>query len=361
MESSTIFDDVFRTMLEKMPQLAVPLINEVFGTSYPEDVKIIQKRNEHQTKNGRIITDSHLLIANRIYHIECQSTDDSTMVIRMIEYDFAISLEQVQKENGRYRMYFPQSCVLYLRGIKKRDTISVEIVMPNGDTVEYTVPVVQVQEFTCDDMLRKHLLFLLPYHVIKYEQEKELEAQRRHCKEVMFDYNNTRPSENVKKKEILKGILGHCTDRVFIESPVHMSYGNHVHLGDQFYANFNLVIIDDMDVYIGNQVMIGPNVTICTTGHPVYPLYREMGAHYSLPIHIGNKVWIGANSVVLPGVTIGENSVIGAGSIVTRDIPANVVAVGNPCRVLREITETDREYYFRDMKVDFPYTLREEG
>ena len=168
-------------------------------------------------------------------------------------------------------------------------------------------------------------------------------------------------SLNVKKKEILKGILGHCTDRVFIESPVHMSYGNHVHLGDQFYANFNLVIIDDMDVYIGNQVMIGPNVTICTTGHPVYPLYREMGAHYSLPIHIGNKVWIGANSVVLPGVTIGENSVIGAGSIVTRDIPANVVAVGNPCRVLREITETDREYYFRDMKVDFPYTLREEG
>ena len=185
MESSTIFDDVFRTMLEKMPQLAVPLINEVFGTSYPEDVKIIQKRNEHQTKNGRIITDSHLLIANRIYHIECQSTDDSTMVIRMIEYDFAISLEQVQKENGRYRMYFPQSCVLYLRGIKKRDTISVELVMPNGDTVEYTVPVVQVQEFTCDDMLRKRLLFLLPYHVIKYEQEKDLDTDREKWKEFL--------------------------------------------------------------------------------------------------------------------------------------------------------------------------------
>lgn len=185
MESSTIFDDVFRTMLEKMPQLAVPLINEVFGTSYPEDVKIIQKRNEHQTKNGRIITDSHLLIANRIYHIECQSTDDSTMVIRMIEYDFAISLEQVQKENGRYRMYFPQSCVLYLRGIKKRDAISVEIVMPNGGTVEYTVPVVQVQEFTCDDMLRKRLLFLLPYHVIKYEQEKDLDTDREKWKEFL--------------------------------------------------------------------------------------------------------------------------------------------------------------------------------
>ena len=185
MESSTIFDDVFRTMLEKMPQLAVPLINEVFGTSYPEDVKIIQKRNEHQTQNGRVITDSHLLIANRIYHIECQSTDDSTMVIRMIEYDFAISLEQVQKENGRYRMYFPQSCVLYLRGIKKRDAISVEIVMPNGGTVEYTVPVVQVQEFTCDDMLRKRLLFLLPYHVIKYEQEKDLDTDREKWKEFL--------------------------------------------------------------------------------------------------------------------------------------------------------------------------------
>ena len=188
MESSTIFDDVFRTMLEKMPQLAVPLINEVFGTSYPKDVKIIQKRNEHQTQNGRIITDSHLLIANRIYHIECQSTDDSTMVIRMIEYDFAISLEQVQKENGRYRMYFPQSCVLYLRGIKKRDTISVEIVMPNGNTVEYTVPVVQVQRFTCDDMLQKHLLFLLPYHVIKYEQEKELDTDSEKWKELLDEY-----------------------------------------------------------------------------------------------------------------------------------------------------------------------------
>ena len=111
-----------------------------------------------------------------------------------------------------------------------------------------------------EDRIKNGMTFYEHGHTdpIDIEQEKELEAQRRHCKEVMFDYNNTRPSENVKKKEILKGILGHCTDRVFIESPVHMSYGNHVHLGDQFYANFNLVIIDDMDVYIGNQVMIGP-------------------------------------------------------------------------------------------------------
>lgn len=161
MENSTIFDDVFRTMLEKMPKLVIPLINEVFGTAYPEDIEIIQKRNEHQTQNGRVITDSHLLIADRIYHIECQSTDDSTMVIRMIEYDFAISLENVQKENGRYRIYFPQSCVLYLRGTKKMDMISMELVMPNGNTAEYTVPIVQVQNFTCDEMLRNYLSKIL--------------------------------------------------------------------------------------------------------------------------------------------------------------------------------------------------------
>lgn len=188
MENSTIFDDVFRTMLEKMPKLVIPLINEVFGTAYPEDIEIIQKRNEHQTQNGRVITDSHLLIADRIYHIECQSTDDSTMVIRMIEYDFAISLENVQKENGRYRMYFPQSCVLYLRGTKKMDMISMELVMPNGNTAEYTVPIVQVQNFTCDEMLRKHLLFLLPYHVMRYEKEKDLDTDSKKRKEFLDEY-----------------------------------------------------------------------------------------------------------------------------------------------------------------------------
>ncbi len=191
-------------------------------------------------------------------------------------------------------------------------------------------------------------------------QEQELERQRKHCKEMMFDFNSTRPSENEKRTEILKGLLAECGDHVFIETPAHMSYGSHVHLGEFFYANFNLVIIDDTDVYIGDKVMVGPNVTICATGHPVYPLYRELAAHYSLPIHIGNNVWIGANSVILPGVKIGDNTVIGAGSVVTKDIPENVVAVGNPCKVMREITERDKEYYFRDRKVDFAYTLRRE-
>lgn len=190
-------------------------------------------------------------------------------------------------------------------------------------------------------------------------QEQQLQEERDFCKEIMYDYNNTRPRECEKRTEILKSILGSCGENVFIETPLHMSYGKNVHVGDNFYANFNLVLVDDGEVFVGDKVMIGPNVTICTTGHPVYPLYREMVAHYSLPIHIGNNVWIGAHSVILPGVTIGDNTVIGAGSIVTRDIPDNVVAVGNPCRVLRKITERDKEYYFRDLKVDELYTLRD--
>ena len=193
---------------------------------------------------------------------------------------------------------------------------------------------------------------------IDRQQEMELQEERDYCKEVIYDYNNTRPREGARRTQIMKSLLGSCGQNVFIEPPVHMSYGKHVHLGENFYANFNLVLVDDGEIYIGDKVMIGPNVTLCTTGHPVYPLYREMVAHYSLPIHIGNNVWIGAHSVVLPGVTIGDNAVIGAGSIVTRDIPANVVAVGNPCRVLREITERDKEYYFRDLKVDYSYTFK---
>ena len=213
---------------------------------------------------------------------------------------------------------------------------------------------------TLKERIKNGMIFYEDGHTDQEDirQERELEEQRRRCKEAMFDFNSTRPGEDEKRTAILKGLLAECPDHVFLETPAHMSYGSHVHLGDYFYANFNLVIIDDTDVYIGDRVLVGPNVTICATGHPVYPLYRELAAHYSLPIRIGNCVWIGANSVILPGVKIGDNTVIGAGSVVTKDIPDNVVAVGNLCRVLREITERDREYYFRDRKVDFAYTLR---
>jgi galactoside O-acetyltransferase len=189
-------------------------------------------------------------------------------------------------------------------------------------------------------------------------QERELDEKRRHCKNVMFEYNHTPPSEGRKRLRLLQELLGKCGNDVFIEDGVHMSYGCNLYLEGSFYANFNLSVIDDAKIYIGEETLIGPNVTLCTTGHPAYPEYREMCAHYSLPIKIGRNVWIGANSVVLPGVSIGDNSVIGAGSVVTRDIPKNVVAFGSPCRVAREIGDRDREYYFRDLKADFPYTLR---
>ncbi|HHP0494640.1 TPA: sugar O-acetyltransferase, partial [Vibrio harveyi] len=167
-----------------------------------------------------------------------------------------------------------------------------------------------------------------------------------------YDYNQTRPSEGEKRSKILNHLLASVGKNCYIEPPLRANWGCHTHLGDNVYANFNLTLVDDTHIYIGDHVMIGPNVTIATAGHPIDPELRRDIAQFNIPVHIGNNVWIGANSVVLPGVTIGENSVIGAGSVVTKDIPANVVAVGNPCRVLREIGEHDKEFYFRDRKIE---------
>ena len=173
MANNTIFDDVFRTMLERMPQLIVPVINEVFGTNYPADIPVVQRRNEHYTKSGEIITDSHLFIANKIYHIECQSTADSTMIVRMVEYDFALALEYAEKENGKYRIYFPQSCVLYLRGKTGSDYLEMDLVMPDGQSIGYKVPVIRMENYTCDALFQKKLLFLLPFYIIRYEKNVE--------------------------------------------------------------------------------------------------------------------------------------------------------------------------------------------
>lgn len=179
-----------------------------------------------------------------------------------------------------------------------------------------------------------------------------LDEERDRCKELLYDYNHTRPSEKAKRKELLKELLGDMEDDIWIEPPVHMAYGKNVHIGNHFYANFNLVIVDDIDVYIGEHVMIAPNVTITPTGHPVDSDLRKPGTQFSIPVKIGNNVWIGSNAVILPGVTIGDNSVIGAGSVVTNDIPKNVIAVGNPCRVLREINEHDKEFYYKNRRVE---------
>ena len=174
MADNTIFDDVFRTMLEKMPELVIPLINEVFGKNYPADIPIVQMRNEHQTQSGEIITDSRLLIADKIYHIECQSTSDSKIVLRMIEYDFAIGLEDAKMENGIYRMYFPHSCVIYLRGKGRKDNLTLEIIMPDGQTLKYSLPAVYVEKYTRDTIFQKKLFLLLPYYIMRYEKQKEI-------------------------------------------------------------------------------------------------------------------------------------------------------------------------------------------
>ena len=170
--SRTIFDDVFRTMVEKLPYLTVPLINEVFETSYPENVEITQLRNEHQQENGEIITDCCLKIGRKLYHIECQSIDDTTMAIRMIEYDFAIAIENAQKINRRYRIEFPRSCVIYLRSNKNTpDSLEVEVIFPDGKMHLYEIPTVKMENYTKDSIFEKNLLMLLPFYVMRYEKE----------------------------------------------------------------------------------------------------------------------------------------------------------------------------------------------
>ena len=163
---------------------------------------------------------------------------------------------------------------------------------------------------------------------------------------------NDMPTEAMAEREaLLHDIFGEVGENVWLNSPLSATIGKYVTIGSGTYANMNLTLIDDWKITIGKNVLIGPNVTLCTTGHPIHPAHR-MDGMYSFPITIGDNVWIGGNVMVLPGVTIGENSVIGAGSVVTRDIPANVVAFGAPCKVYREITDRDAEYYFGDRRFD---------
>ena len=172
MRDNTIFDDVFRTMMEKMTFLVVPLINDVFHTSYPADVEIVQLRNEYQRVDGEIITDSRLLIGNRIYHIECQSTDDTTMAVRMIEYDFATAVEFARKQGRRYRMEFPRSCVLYLRNSRNTpDFLEIEMVLSDEKIVHYWVPTMKLETYTRNSIFEKNLLMLLPFYIMRYEKE----------------------------------------------------------------------------------------------------------------------------------------------------------------------------------------------
>jgi galactoside O-acetyltransferase len=170
----------------------------------------------------------------------------------------------------------------------------------------------------------------------------------------LYDFNVTRPLELQKRTEMLKKMFAEIGDDCYIEPPLHANWaGKNVHFGKGVYANFNLTLVDDTHIYVGDYTMIGPNVVIATASHPIDPELRQSVTQFNLDVHIGKNVWIGAGALILPGVSIGDNSVIGAGSVVNKDIPANVVAVGNPCRVLREIGERDKKYYYKDREIDW--------
>ena len=180
-----------------------------------------------------------------------------------------------------------------------------------------------------------------------------LNEERMECKKKLYEYNNMPPDKQAEREKLLREILGKTKEGYLcIESPFHCDYGYNIEVGTDFFANYNFIVLDCGKVRIGDHFMCGPNVQICTAGHPIHPESRNSGYEYGIDITIGENVWIGGNVLVCPGVTIGNNVVIGGGSVVTKDIPDNVVAVGNPCRVLREITEEDRHYYFRDRKFD---------
>lgn len=186
-----------------------------------------------------------------------------------------------------------------------------------------------------------------------YSDAEELMDKRIECLESLYEFNRTRPSELGKRHALLNEMFAEIGEGCYIEPPLRITFGgHHVHFGNVVYANFNLTLIDDTHIYVGDNVMFGPNVVLTTATHPIHPELRKKRAEYNLSIKIGNNVWIGAGAIILPGVTIGDNSVIGAGSVVKKDIPENVVAVGNPCKILRKISNRDFEYYHRDLVID---------
>ena len=183
--------------------------------------------------------------------------------------------------------------------------------------------------------------------------DEEIMKEQMACLEKLYDYNATRPSEGEKRARLLKEMFASIGEGCYIEPPLHSNWGGkHCHFGKNVYANFNLSLVDDTHIYVGDNVMIAPNVVLATAAHPVLPELRRKGYQYNAPVRIGEDCWLGAGVIVLPGVTIGKGSVIGAGSVVTKDIPENVVAFGNPCRVVRPVGERDREFYFRDRRID---------
>ncbi len=178
--------------------------------------------------------------------------------------------------------------------------------------------------------------------------DSKIMVEQLKCLNLLYKFNKTKPFQHTKRIRLLKQMFAEIGEGCYIEPPLHANWGGkHIHFGNGVYCNFGCTFVDDTHIYIGDHVMFGPNVVVATAAHPIAPPLREKGLQYNKSIHIGNNCWIGAGALIMPGVTIGENTVIGAGSVVTKDIPANVIAVGNPCRILREtsteLTEEEKE------------------
>lgn len=175
--------------------------------------------------------------------------------------------------------------------------------------------------------------------------DRQIVDARTRCAQLCYEFNLCRPDDMEKQDSLLRRILGKVGKNIIVTAPFYCDYGTNITVGDSFYTNHNCTILDGAEVCFGDHVFIAPNCVFSTAGHAIDAQQRADGLEIALPIHVGSRVWFGANVTVLPGVSIGDNTVIGAGSVVTRDIPANVVAVGNPCRVLRSITQADKEKY----------------
>jgi acetyltransferase-like isoleucine patch superfamily enzyme len=195
---------------------------------------------------------------------------------------------------------------------------------------------------------KERMLSELPYKAWLDGLTEERLAAKRLC----YRYNTIDPDDTELKNTLIRQIIGKTGSTINIEPPFHCDYGKNIETGNNFYANFNLIILDVAKVTIGDNVMCGPNVSIITAGHPIHFESRNSGYEYGISIKIGHNVWLGSNVVVNPGVTIGENSVIGSGAVVTKDIPPNVIAAGTPCKVLRQITDGDRKYYYKNREFD---------
>ena len=184
--------------------------------------------------------------------------------------------------------------------------------------------------------------------------DESITAEQLKCLDKLYEFNMTRPSEQQKRAELLREMLAEVGEGCYIEAPFYANWGGkHVHFGNYVYANFNLTLVDDTHIYVGDYTMFGPNVTVATAGHPILPELSEKVYQFNAPVRIGRNCWIGAGAIILPGITIGDNTVVGAGSVVTKDLPPNVIAAGNPCKVIRWIGQRDKEFYFKGKKINW--------